>query len=249
MRKITKVLMVLLMSVSLLSISAQAAQQDEAQKHQEEATTRHDAVIFKVHDIVPVSQDGIVTGCDFTVTLYNRTAFNFRNFTLNLKWNDAVEEKFHFDSYVKTILGDKAVKDEETLLGEVTPNKPLETALNVNAFGANKQLSLKSHISNEKCYLLLKQASYVVTPCDIARSTSEGGRGSSGSDGKDCTGLFQLVDTSNPEYFGEFKPISATEIAVQNQQIQNQELSDIDVVIAKIVENLGVSGKTLTNIN
>lgn len=249
MKKITEFLMVLLMSISVHAISAQAAQKNElSAKATEEATTRNDAVIFKVHNVVPVSQDGVVTGCDFTVSLYNRTPNNFRNFTLNLKWKDTVDERFEFNSYVKNILGNNAVDEEMKLFGKKTPSKPMETALKVSAFGANKQLSVKSHIDNEKCYLLLQQASYTVTPCDIARNTTDGTR-SFGSDGKECTGLFQFVDVSNPEYFGEFKDISATELALQNQQLQSKELSDIDDVIAKIVENLGLSDKTLTDIN
>lgn len=249
MKKITEVLAVLLTSVGLLSLPAQAAPQKATPQKTEEATTRNDAVIFKIHDIIPVSKDGIVTGCDFTVTLYNRTAVNFRNFTLNLKWRDTVDEHFEFDSYIKGILGEKITADEKELLGEAAQSQPLATALTVNAFGTNKQLSIKSHIDNEKCYLLLQQAAYNVTPCDIARNTSSNSRNTFGSDGKECTALFQLVDTSNPEYFGEFKNISATEIALQNEQYHSQELSDIDLVISKIVENLGVSDKTLTDIN
>lgn len=249
MKKITEFLTVLLISVGLLSTSALAVQKKVVQQETKEATTRNDAVIFKVHDINPVSKDGIVTGCDFTVTLYNRTATNFRNFTLNLKWKDSVDERFEFNSYVKAILGEKVIAEEANLLGAEAKSKPMETAINVNAFGANKQLSVKSHIDNEKCYLLLEQASYTVAPCDIARNTSDNSRTTFSSDGKECTSLFQLVDTSNPEYFGEFKAVSETDIALQNQQIQSQELSDIDVVIAKIIENLGLSDKTLTNIN
>lgn len=236
------------MSAGLLAAPVQAAQKTETPQNQE-ATTRNNAVIFKVHDIVPVSKDGVVTGCDFTITLYNRTNINFRNFTLNLMWKDVVDERFEFDSYVKSLLGEKALGEEAKLLGGAVQSKPMETALNVSAFGANKQLSVKSHIDNEKCYLLLQQASYTVTPCDIARNTTKGDKTALGSDGKGCTSLFQLVDTSNPEYFGQFKEISATDIAMQNQQLQNQELSDIDSVITKIVENLGLSDKTLTDIN
>ena len=35
------------------------------------STTKSDAVIFKIHDITPVADNGIVTGCDFILTLYN----------------------------------------------------------------------------------------------------------------------------------------------------------------------------------
>ena len=36
-----------------------------------EPTTKSDAVIFKIHDITPVTDNGVVTGCDFLITLYN----------------------------------------------------------------------------------------------------------------------------------------------------------------------------------
>ena len=65
----------------------------------------------------------------------------------------------------------------------------------------------------------------------------------------ECTGLFQFVSTTNPEYYGKFKSISITEEAEQNSIMENQEMTDIDIVIGKIVDNLGVSDNTLNNIN
>lgn len=248
MRKFTGFLTVLIAGAGLLISSSAIAAPKVGKVDEVQPTTRNDAVIFKIHNIIPVSKDGIVTGCDFDVTLYNRTAINFRNFTLNLNWNDTVEEQFQFNSYVKSILGEDTSLKEQELLGESDKAKPLATTFTVNAFGANKQISVKSHLDNEKCYLLLSKAQYSVTPCDIARSANTDAK-VTGSDGKDCTALFQLVDTANPEYFGEFKDLSATEIASQNQMLHNQELSDIDAVIGKIIENLGVSDQTLTDIN
>ena len=69
------------------------------------------------------------------------------------------------------------------------------------------------------------------------------------ADQKECTSLFQYVNVNNPEYFGKFKRISLTEQEKQDKIIHSQEMSDIDTVIGKIVENMGVSDSTLTNIN
>lgn len=212
-----------------------------------EASTRNDAVIFKIHDINPISEDGIVTGCDFTVTLYNRTAINFRSFTVNMQWKDIVDERFKFDRYVESILSPEELAKEKQIISDDETSKPLQTAVTVNAFGADKQISIRSHVNNEKCYLMLSEASYTVSPCDIARSINS--TANRDLDNKDCTQLFQMVNTSNPEYFGQFKKLSATEIAAQNTSFENDQLSDIDTVIDKIVENLGTSDKTLTNIN
>lgn len=254
MRTSMKVLAALLTGTSLfapsLAISAEKAPKAALlEKSAAEPTTRNDAVIFKVHDITPVSEEGVVTGCDFIVTLYNRTAINFRTFTINLQWKDAVDERFKFNRYVESVLGADEAAKQKDFLGEDTSAQPLRTSVTVNAFGADKQISVRSHVNNEKCYLMLNPADYAVTPCEIARSIDSAGGLSVGAEGKECTNLFQLVDTKNPEYFGQFKNISATEIAEQNKKIESKELADIDVVIGKIVENLGTSDETLANIN
>ena len=251
MSKSIKFLSVLLSGIvfCLPALAAGNAPSVASNEVKKEPTTRPDAVIFKIHDVTPVSSDGVVTGCDFSVTLYNRTAINFRSFTIDLQWNDVVDECFKFNKYVESVLGAEEAAKQKSLLGEDVVAAPLRTAITVNAFGADKQITVKSHVNNEKCYLMLSKASYSVSPCDIARNLdSNSGLGLNNGE-KECTKLFQLVSTSNPEYFGQFKKISATEIAAQNKATETRELSDIDVVIQKIVENLGASDKTLTNIN
>lgn len=210
-----------------------------------EPTTRNDAVIFKIHDIKPVDEEGVVTGCDFLLTLYNRTAINFRSFTMNFNWKDDVEENFKFDAYVEAILGTEEAIKQKKYLADNFASAPTSTKITVNAFGADTQISVKSHIDSEKCYLLLKKADFSVTPCDIVRDVSTATVGKA----QECTALFQFVDTSNPEYFGKFKDISATEIANQSKSSDMKEMSDIDVVISKIVENIGASGQALAEIN
>lgn len=244
MKKYIQFLAILLAGTGFIS-SASAATASQATT----PTTRGDAVIFKIHDIIPTDDNGIVTGCDFTLSLYNRTAINFRNFTLNLNWQDTVDERFQFDRYIATVMDADELADQKDLLDKESISKPVQTAITINAFGANKQLSVKSHLDSEKCYLLLRDANFTVTPCDIARSMDNAEGFTMGDKGKECTALFQFVSTNNPEYFGQFSNTSATEIAEQNLNAQNKELSEVDVVINKIIENLGISDKALSNIN
>lgn len=251
MKKTTEFLTVLLTGACILSpvLSFAAGRSPVEKKAPVEQTTRGDAVIFKVHEIEPVLEDGIVTGCDYTVTLYNRTSINFRNFTVNLNWKDPVEERFQFERYVEGVVGKEEALKHKEFLSKNESTKPMKSEITVNAFGANKQISIKSHIQNEKCYLLLTDAEYTVTPCDIARSIDSASTLGGSIDNKNCTGLFQYVSASNPEYFGQFKDVSASDLALQQQQYETRELTDIDSIIGKIVENLGVSDKTLTDIN
>ncbi len=213
-----------------------------------EPTTRSDAVIFKIHDIDPVLEEGVVKGCNYMITLYNRTSINFRTFTINLSWDDVVDERFKFDRYVETLLGVEEADKQRDLFSKVDPVKPVQTSVTVNAFGADKQISLRSYMDSEKCYLMLSDAKFNVTPCDIARSMDTVGSFGISSEQSSCTELFQFVSTKNPEYFGEFKRISASEEAAESESAESRELSDIDIVINKIVENMGTSDKTLTNI-
>lgn len=242
MKKYIRFLTVLTVSAGFIS-SAYAA----ATPKNETPTTRGDAVIFKVHDIVPIDNNGVVTGCDFTLSLYNRTSINFRNFTLNLNWEDSVDKRFQFDRYLATIKSAEKLSKQATADNENV--QPLSAAITVNAFGAKKHLSVKSHIDNEKCYLLLQEAKFSVTPCDIARGADNATSFNMGDKGKECTALFQFVSAENPEYFGQFKDISATEIAMQSKSEQNKELVEVDIILNKIIENMGISDKTLSNIN
>ncbi len=256
MKKSINFLAILLIGAAIISPSATFAAANSTPaaktataKKASEPTTRPDAVIFKIHDIDPVSEEGVVKGCNFMITLYNRTSINFRTFTINLNWPDAVDERFKFDRYVESLIGvEEAEKQKDFLVKGSEASKPTQTSITVNAFGADKQISLRSYMDNEKCYLMLSDAQFTVTPCDIARSMDAIGTFDVGSESNDCTPLFQFVSTKNPEYFGEFKRISATEEAAQNESAQSRELSDIDMVIGKIVENMGSSDKALTNI-
>ena len=94
---------------------------------------------------------------------------------------------------------------------------------------------------------MLTNANFSVTPCEMVKVGISTGGGNTSGEKSNCTNLFELVDTSNPEYFGLFKKISATDEQEQNVQQQKSELSTIDEIIGKIVENMGMADKSLTN--
>ena len=181
--------------------------------------------------------------------MYNRTSINFRNFTINLDWEDPVDERFRFDRYAEAVMSQEEFSKYKEVIKEDNNKKAVNTSVTVNAFGADKQISVRSHIDSEKCYLMLSEAQYTVTPCDIVRNVDAMDGMNLSADQKDCTPLFQFVSTKNPEYFGKFKRISLTDQEKQDEITHSQEMSDIDTVIGKIVENMGVSDSTLTNIN
>ena len=198
MKKSMKFLAAFLLSVAF-ALPSQVMAADNAPKAKTQAkkdaepTTRSDAVIFKIHDIDPVMEEGVVKGCNYMITLYNRTSINFRTFTINLTWDDVVDERFKFDRYVETLLGVEEADKQRSLFSKVDPVKPVQTSVTVNAFGADKQISLRSYMDSEKCYLMLSDAKFNVTPCDIARSMDTVGSFGVSAEQSNCTDLFQFV--------------------------------------------------------
>lgn len=225
-----------------------AADVDKNKKTNESLeSTRSDAVIFKVHDVIPVTEDGVISRCDFTVTLYNRTQVNFRSFTLNLEWKDTVDENFKFDQYVMNYIS----QDEFAMFKNIVENdkeasEALKAQIVVNAFGADKQVSIRSSVNNEKCYLMLSDAEFTVSPCETVRTTTLKSLEDLNKGKEECTGFFQLVNTSNPEYFGKFKNISASDEKEQELQSQKSALQSIDELINKVAKNMEAATHSLT---
>lgn len=244
MKKTIQYLSTIIFGSALLFVNAaEAVEQTEVK----EPTTRNDAVIFKVHEIEPVLKDGVVVGCDFSVTLYNRTSINFRSFTIDMGWKDVVDERFNFEQYIQPFVNPKEMEEHRKFLEKDASSAPVNAKITVNAFGTDKQMTIRSHLKSDKCYLMLSDAEYTVSPCDIVRSIDN--QATRDVNGKECTKLFQFVNTSNPEYFGQFKNMSATDIAEQEKVMEASELADIDEAINKVVENLEKSDETLNSIN
>ena len=246
MKKVTAFMFLCFMTfASSLSFAANVNQD---KKTNENSSTRSDAVIFKVHDIVPVTEDGVISRCDFTVTLYNRTNINFRSFTLNLEWKDSVDENFKFDQYVMSYISkDEFAEFKDIVEKDKDSADVLKTQIVVNAFGADKQVSIKSSVNNEKCYLMLSDADFTVSPCETVRTTTLKSLEDLNKGKEECSGFFQLVNTSNPEYFGKFKNISASDEKEQEMESQKNALQSIDELINKVAKNMETATNALTS--
>lgn len=234
-----------------LGMGAFAAQAQEASAEQ---TTKPRAVLFKVHDIKPVENtEGVVTHCDFLVTFYNRTPDSMRQAKINMGWTDEVSERYVIDSdEVKT----KPVS-RNSVRGQQNNAKnlgPITTSVDMPALGSYKQATVKGSVKTEKCFLLLDNLDFEVASCSIigrdnndavsdrrrriaaTRSTSE------------CAGLFEYVDSKNPEYYDEFKNISYSEQERLLKDEKKQDTSDIEASYEEIVKNFDKANSIVNNI-
>lgn len=186
------------------------------------ARAADDAVLFKIHDIAPVSNaDGLTVACEFGATFYNRTGVNVSNVDMHLSWHDNALDNIKFDDdkdMGNNFSADK--RDEEVAMDLKLP--PLK---------AYQQISLKAKINTDKCFLLLGDMDMTITSC-------KKGDGETASGEDVCRDVFQYVSAQNPEYYTEFQAISLNEQKVQEASQKASEQQEINELFNKSIDSI-----------
>ena len=189
----------------LFSVGANAAS---------DSTSREDGIIFRIENIKPMKDEqGLISQCEFYVTVYNRTDKAVKEAELNLSWKDNISGKYK--------LGQKEVEVEND---EAKITQILHQNVKLKDIEPHQQKSFKQVIDTDKCYLLFDNVEYNVPVCIAdgdeikVRNNRRMGNGS-------CVGMFDYVNTHNPEYYSEFKdvPESDLEKAAEEQKKQDAE--------------------------
>ena len=136
------------------------------------------AVLFKIHDIKPIrNREGKITNCEFGATFYNRSEDDVKNINMDLTWEDkAIEDvidmekkvakkKMENDYYNSEAMGTLSEPDSET---EKYTRKVLTTTLKVPNLQPYRQVSLKSRIRSDRCFLMVNDVKFKFTSCDVS---------------------------------------------------------------------------------
>ena len=184
------------------------------------AQAAEDAVLFKIHDIVPVKNaDGLVTSCDLGATFYNRSDKEVSNSSLRLVWQDEVVAET-IDQEQRNDRESRRLKRTNVARYKTSDfnTKDISLSLKLPPLKPHQQISLKSKINTDRCFLLLNEMEINVSSCTINGASTKSGQNNSS---KECSDLFQFVSVKNPEYYSEFKNIS-----VEDQLTQEQALNE-----------------------
>ncbi len=229
-----------------------------AQAQTEEMSSKPRSVLFKIHEITPVlNAEGLVTNCDFMVTVYNRTNDSLRPSKIDMGWSDEVSNIYLADNEEKA--EKKAVnvntrrsaynrtpQQEEKKLGDVV------TTVDVPALGSYKQVSVKASVKTEKCFMLLDNLEFKISACGIVgkdeETTSRRRNNDISAVSTECANLFEYIDSQNPEYHGEFKNISFSEQEKQIAEDKKHDISDLEDKYNKVVKNFEKAEKIISNI-
>lgn len=188
------------------------------------AAAASDAVLFKIHDIVPVKNaDGNVTSCEVGATFYNRTASEISNAALNLVWADEVVADAINQEERNAKEAQRTGRRNLPRYNTATYNsRNINMSLRLPPLKPYQQVTLKSKVATDRCFLLLNDMEVNVTKCGTAASDSKS------SSKNNCDNLFRFIGPKSPEYYSEFKAVSADEQAVQDQGIADKQKQEIN---------------------
>lgn len=198
-------------------------------------------IIYKIHDVTPVKENNETVSCDFSVTLYSRAPQMLSNLSLGFSWLDDVIDnqiKAEKQEQVLDANGNVAGYNGKSQTEEFTP-KTIGVDVSVPPLSPSKQISIKSNIKTDRCFLLLQKPILKVLTCRYGNGTEE----SIGA----CNGLFTYISPEQGDYYTEFKPISYDE---EKQEIENQaqkEKEELENIYENALDSVKRIGDTLSS--
>lgn len=249
----------LLMSVAcatfmLGNFAAFAAEEAGTNEFSSKISSGENVVLFKVHDIIPLkNEDGVVTDCEFGLTLYNRSPKSIDSATMTLSWLDEgvaeviQEETKRSQGQVNSLTQAKQPKTSDVV------SKDLTTSVILPQIKPFRQVSLKSKLKSDRCFLMMEEAKISFTACHVTAAESNDTnkrlasiRSTGG--GEDCQALFRFVSPRDPEYYREFRKVSFNEEASLREENRKKDVDEIDANHKKVIDALNKAAKALNSI-
>ena len=204
-----------------------------------------DTVLFKVHDIVPVKNaDGNVVSFDIGATFYNRTANEIKNASLNLVWTDEViGEAINQE--------ERSAKEAQRANRRNTPryntasytDKSIVLKLRLPPLKSYQQITLKSKVNTNRCFLLLNDMEIDVLNC--GNSSGDKNTKSPSFVQSNCDGLFTYISPASPEYYNDFQAISVAEQTAQEDTLLQSKKDALNSAYQDALKQLDEVNKTL----
>lgn len=207
------------------------------------AAAASDAILFKIHDIVPVKNaDGNVVSCDVGATFYNRTDNEASNVALNLIWADEVVADA-INQEERNAREAKRQNRRTSRYNTATYNsRNVTMSLRLPPMKPYQQITLKSKIATDRCFLLLNDMEVDVTNC----GTASEGKNVSGRVNTNCSNLFRYISPKNPEYYSEFKQLSPEEQNAQEQSESDKQKQEINTLYKDTINSITALSRKLT---
>ena len=214
-------------------------------------------VLFKIHDISPIkNENGEVTDCEFSLTLYNRSPKTIDAATMQLSWMDDgisnvidIEEKLEISQASQLSSWQESHRSKT----ENFTSKNLNTTVVLPKIKPFRQVSLKSRLASDRCFLMLGNVDFSFDICRVIENKgSEDSAnfivGDASSSEGECKALFRYVSAKDPEYYREFQQVSFNEEAEQQVKSKKKDIEDIAAKYEEVMQKTKSIKDTLDSI-
>lgn len=206
------------------------------------ANAATDEIIYKIHDITPVEEDGEVKACEFGITLFNRASETVSDIKLDLGWKDEV-----IADAIKNENKEKAESQTDSRRirrGQSTADftsDTISTSVSVPPLEPAKQVSIKSKINTDRCFLLMGDVQAIIRSCKVGGSAKDKKAGV-------CSDMFKYISPQNPEYYTGFSEVSYDAQKAEEEKQNAKDLEELNQVYQGAVNSLRKVNKTLSSI-
>ena len=239
------------------------AEEENADKNEflSNIASGENVVLFKVHDIKPLKDaEGAVTDCEFSLTLYNRSPKSIDDATMQLSWLDEgvsevidEEEEQDINNIVSESSKQNFINNPQSNVTqpktEDLVSRNLVTTVVLPKIKPFRQVSLKSKVKSDRCFLMINNAEYSFTSCSISESETGGRRLSTAGQGNSsCQSLFRFVSPRDPEYYREFQKVSFNEEAEKRKEARKKDINELEESYTKMIDSLNETSNVLNSI-
>jgi hypothetical protein len=176
-------------------------------------------ILFKIQDVTPEKNaDGSVKYCSLRATFINRTSVDVVNAALALTWHDdvigdAIDAEERAANEAKRN-GSQAASPRYSTAGFTS--KSVQASLKLPPLKSGQQISLKTNVATDRCFLLLNDMDINVTNCGSADMIDK-------SSQRGCTDLFRYVSPKEEEYYVEFSDVTPQ----QQQALEASQINEL----------------------
>lgn len=210
---------------------------------------KEQAVLFKIHDIVPFKNgDGEVVGCDYKTTFYNRSDVVIGSATLNLEWKDqAIDEVIDQEKKEDAKKNEKPAGRASSTTERLT-DKTVTALVDVPSINPLRQAVVQSRVNTDRCFLLIDDPKFEVKNCSSGAVKTAGNRGNGSRSDVGCAKLFHFVSAEDPQYYLEFKAITADQEKEEKEAKQIKEKSETDGLYEKTLKSIEMTDAVISTI-
>lgn len=208
---------------------------------------KNSAILFKIHDIVPVkSNEGEVVGCDYSATFFNRSNLTIRSASLDLSWKDnAIDEVITQEKKEDSVKNNRNMGRARSVT-ERNTDKVIAGSLDVPTIKPVGQVTVKSRVNSDRCFLMLDNARFQVKNCNAENAQGQAANRNRGD--MACGRLFKYVSAEDPQYYLEFKVVSVDEEKAEIEAARNKQMSQTDEAYKKALTAIDATNTIISGI-